>query len=653
MDKPSTLNKALARLKVKTIFKESIEPEEIFLDATKSTDLEGRKIEVPIEPSAFRIFSFIILAAFLVLFGRAAYLQLKQGQYFQSLAENNRTRILPIFASRGIIYDKNFKQLVYNAPSFNLIVSLPDLPRDLTARQAVVARAAELTGVPVHEILADISSINLRYGPSVIVVENLEHEKLLTLQAGLAELPGFSVEQNIARQYIEAPKYAHIMGFLGRMTESDIRKKTTYFLTEKIGKNGLEAFYEEILRGQPGQRFLEVDSLGRLKGEVAEQPPQDGQGLVLTIDSRLQEALYDSLKNALQSRRLKKAAALALNPSNGGVLAMVSFPSFDNNIFSQSLSSEESMILLDDPAQPLFNRALSGQYPPGSTVKPLIASAALQEKVVSPAAKIFDSGELTLANQYNPEIVYRFADWKAHGLVDIYSAIAQSCDVYFYTIGGGYGKIEGLGIERLAKYFKLFGFGRLLGVDLPGEGAGLVPDEQWKQAVKQEDWYAGDTYHVSIGQGDLLVTPLQLAAATAAILNGGRVMTPRLVDKIIDSDKNVIKTIESKIVSQDFIDDANFAVIKKAMRQTVTDGSALLLNDLPIAVGAKTGTAQVAGDNLPNAWGVAFAPYETPQMVIVVLVESAGEGSQVAMPVIKEALQEYYSARGGFALGGK
>lgn len=653
MDKFPNLNKALGKLRVKTIFRESIEPEEILLDATKPAVFEGRKIEVPIKPRIFRIFGLIILAAFLILLGRAAYLQLEQGQYFKNLAEKNRTRSVPILAARGVIYDKSFQQLVFNSPSFNFIVSLPDLPRDIDARQAVVAKAAEFSGVPASEILDDIGSINLKYSSSAIIIDGLTHEKLLALQARITELPGFDIEPDIVRQYAEAPKYAHLLGYLGRMTEADIKKNPGYSLMEKIGKNGLEAFYDKALRGQPGQRLLEVDSLGRLKREVAEQPSQDGQSLVLAIDSRLQTALFNSLKRTLQSRRLKKAAALALDPSSGGILAMVSFPSFDNNLFARGLSVEASSDILNDPAEPLFNRAISGQYPPGSTVKPLIASAALEEKIITPATKIFDSGEITVVNQYNPEIIYRFANWTAHGLVDIYSAIAQSCDVYFYTIGGGYGNISGLGVERLEKYFKLFGFDSLLGIDLPGESKGLVPNEQWKQQVKKEDWYTGDTYHISIGQGDLLITPLQLAAAIAAILNGGRVIAPHVVDKIIDSDKNVIKTIEPKIVQQRFIDETNLAVIKKAMRQTVTDGSALLLNDLPVAVGAKTGTAQLAGNQNPNAWGVVFAPYDDPQMVLVVLMENAGEGSQVAIPAIKEALQEYYSAQGGSASGGK
>ena len=643
MDRFSNLNKALVKFRVKTIFKETIEPEEILLDATKSSDLDEQRIEVPIRPKIFRIFAGIIFGIFFILTSQAAYMQISRGDYFNNLAERNRTRSLSLFAQRGIIYDKNFKQLVFNIPSFNLLVNLPDLPRDSEARSGAVKRAAGIMGLSEDEIVKDISNINLKLGPSAVVAENLEHEKLLEVQGAINDLPGFHIEQNITRQYVDSSVYSHILGYMGKLTDSDIAKNPDYSLTEKIGKNGLEAFYESILRGKPGQRFLEVDSLGRLKGAVAEQKAQDGEGLLLSIDSRLQGALYNNLEATLKKMHLKRAAAVVLNPTNGDVTAMVSFPSFDNNLFTRNLSSIDYGSLLNDATQSFFNRVISGQYSPGSTVKPLIASAALQEKIVTPLTKIFDPGQITLVNQYDYNIVYTFADWKAHGIVDIYSAIAESCDVYFYTIGGGYGNIKGLGAENLEKYFKLFGLDSILEIDLPGEGNGLVPSEQWKRRVKKEDWYTGDTYHISIGQGDLLATPLQLAVATSAILNGGKVMRPHVVDKIIDSSKNVIDTIEPKVLQQGFIDQANLDVIKKAMRQTVTDGSARLLNDLPVAVGAKTGTAQVAGDNNPNAWGVVFAPYDNPQMVIVVLVESAGEGSQVAMPVIKETLEEYYN----------
>ncbi len=629
--------------KVKNFFKETIEPEEILLDATKSPELAEQRIEVPIKTKIFKTFFCLLAVVFLVLIGYSGYLQIVKGQYYQDLAEYNRTRSIPIFASRGIIYDRSLMPLVYNVPAFNLVLTLPDLPSLGAARKAIIKKVAEIIGVPPQGIFDEIKNTDLKLTPTILVAENLNHETLLLLESEIKQLPGFRIEKNIVRQYVDAPYFSHLLGYLGKLGNDDVKNNQDYFLTEKIGKDGLEFFYEKILRGQPGEQLIETDARGQYKGEIAQTQPRNGQGLVLTIDSKLQKNLYDSLTRTLKGMHLKKAAALAFNPQTGGILAMTSFPDFDNNLFAKGISLENYAALADDAAQPLFNRAISGQYSPGSTIKPLIGAAALQEKVVLPSTKIFDSGELVLVNQYNPNIVYRFPDWKAHGIVDIYSAIAQSCNVYFYTIGGGYGNIKGLGIEGLEKYFRFFGLGKTLGIDLPGETTGLVPDPQWKQQAKNEQWYTGDTYHVSIGQGDLLVTPLQLAVATAAIVNGGKIIQPHVVDKIVDSDKNIVKTIEPKILRENFIEQDNLAVIKKGMRQTVTAGSAPLLNNLSIPVGAKTGTAQVAGQRSPNAWVTVFAPYDNPQMVLVILIENAGEGSQVAVPVAKEILESYFS----------
>lgn len=629
--------------KVKRIFKEAIEPEEILLDATKSSKLENQRLEVHIKPGIFKTFFYLMLAVFLVLAGYSAYLQIIKGPYYQDLAERNRLRSIPIFASRGIIYDRSLKQLVHNVPVFNLVLTLPDLPRPAVEREAVIKKAAEIIGVPPPEIFDKLKNTDFKLTPTIIIAEDLSHEILLLLESKIEQLPGFRIEQNIVRQYVDAPYFSHILGYLGKLGNDDIKNNPDYFLTEKIGKNGLEFFYEKILRGRPGEQLIETDSLGQRKNPIAQNYPQNGQGLVLAIDSELQKNLYDGLARTLRNMHLKKAAALALNPQTGGILALISFPSFDNNIFAKELSPDEYAKLAGDPLYPFLNRAIAGRYAPGSTVKPLIGAAALQEKVVSPSTKIFDSGELVLVNQYNPEIVYRFPDWKAHGLVDIYSAIAQSCDVYFYTIGGGYGNIKGLGIEGLKKYFKLFGFGKILGIDLPSEVSGLVPDAQWKEKTKNEHWYTGDTYHISIGQGDLLITPLQLAVASAAIVNGGKVIQPHLVDKIVDSDKNIVKTIEPKVLQENFIEPSYLEIIKKGMRQAVTVGSAPLLNDLKTAVGAKTGTAQVAGQRNPNAWVTVFAPYDNPQVVLVILIENAGEGSQVAVPIAREVLEKYFN----------
>jgi len=631
--------------KIKKSLKETIEPEDILLDAARSEELENQKIEVAIRPKNFKIFAVLLLVGFLILTGRAAYMQIWQGGTYQDLANNNRTRSFPLLASRGIIYDRNYKQLVYNIPSFDLVVTPQDLPRDLQQRQGTIDKISGIIGIPSQEIIKQIKDFDVKYAQSFILSSDLDHDTVLALETKLSQLSGFQIENNAARQYAPPFSFSHILGFMGKLSSSDIKNNPDYFLTEKIGKAGLEQSYEQVLRGQPGEQLVEVDAQGRQKNLISENQPQEGQSLVLSIDAGLQQELYDQLSKTLDNLHLKKAAAVAINPQDGSILALVSFPSYDNNIFTQGLSSQQYSELALDSANPFLNRAIAGQYAPGSTVKPLIGAAALQEGVVTPATTIFDTGEIDVVNEYNPQIIYRYPDWEAHGVVDIYKAIAQSCDVYFYTVGGGYGNIKGLGLERLDKYLGLFGFGDKLGIDLPGESSGLLPTADWKKEAKNEDWYIGDTYHISIGQGDLSVTPLQLAAATAAIANGGKLYVPRVVDKIIDSGKNIIKTIQIQVLHENFISSQNLAVIQKGMRQAVTSGSARLLNDLPVAVAAKTGTAQVAGQKIYNSWASAFAPYDKPQIVLVVLVEDAGEGHEVAIPVAKEVLSQYFNKK--------
>ncbi len=637
------MNKKFAKYRVRRIFKETVEPEEILLDATKAPVLEDQKIEVPIKRAIFQIFFSLFFVIIFLLTIKTAQLQLIQGEELAAAAEKNRLRILPIFASRGIIYDQAGQQLVYNAPSFSLILLPRELSKTLNQQRETVKKISELLNISAETIWGVISQAQSKAVSTAVVANDLDHEALLRWRAADEDFPGFQIEQNISRQYVDGSYFSQLIGYLGKLDVADLAEHANYSLNEKIGKNGLESFYEETLRGQPGQFLSEVDALGKTTREIAQKPPQDGQGLILAIDSRLQKSLQDNLQQTLKRLGLKKAVAVALRPGDGGVLALVSLPTFDNNIFSRSVSEEDYEKIFASSDQPLFNRAITGQYAPGSTVKPLIGAAALQEKIITPTTKVFDPGEITVVNQYNSQILYRFADWQAHGVVDLYSAIAQSCDVYFYTIGGGYGSIKGLGLEKLVKYFKFFGLGQNLGFDLPGEKAGLVPDEDWKKRVKEEAWYIGDTYHLSIGQGDLLVTPLQLAVATAAIVNSGKVMVPHLVDKIVDSDKNIIKIIEPKVLIQGFIDEKNLDIIKEGMRQTVTDGSARLLNDLTVTLGAKTGTAQVAGQSQPNAWVTVFAPFDKPEIVLVVLVENSGEGSQVAAPVARAVLEEYFN----------
>lgn len=618
-----------------------LEPEEIFLDAQKD---QRQKLEEPIKKRNFVLFYVFIGLIFILFLMRAAWLQVIKGDFYQTLAEKNRIRTVPIFTPRGIIYDKFGKQLVYNIPSFNLFVRVADLPKKKEDLENLINKISEILNRPSEDFKKIIEKSNPFSSEPLVLATDIERDKVLILKTEIQNLPGVSLEENPKRQYVFGPYLAHILGYVGNLDKEDLREHPNYFLTEKIGKSGLESQYQEILRGQPGKKEIEVDTFSKEKKTIASFEGQAGKGLTLSVDSDLQNFLYDQLNKALAREKLSGAAGVALNPQNGQILALVSLPSFDNNLLVQGLSQEDYLSLFENPGQPFFNRAISGQYPPGSTIKPLIGAAALEEKIIKPNQRINDQGDLLIFNQYNPQTVYRFSDWKIHGPVDIYQAIAQSCNVFFYHLGGGYGEFQGLGLERLEKYLKLFGLGKLTGIDLPSEKKGFIPNENWKKETKKEDWYIGDTYHLSIGQGDITLTPLQLSLATAAIANGGILFQPQIVDKIIDSEKNVIKEIESKSIKIDkFISKENLKIIQEAMRQTVTAGSAQSLQSLPVKVAGKTGTAQISGNKKPHAWFTAFAPYENPTIILTILIEEGGEGSTKAVPVAKEVLEWYFS----------
>ncbi|MBM2820343.1 MAG: penicillin-binding protein 2, penicillin-binding protein 2, partial [Candidatus Berkelbacteria bacterium] len=289
---------------------------------------------------------------------------------------------------------------------------------------------------------------------------------------------------------------------------------------------------------------------------------------------------------------------------------------------------------LDDPSKPLFNRAISGTYPSGSIIKPVIAAAGLEDGTITASTTINDPGEIKVGN-------YTYPDWKSHGLVDVRKALAESCNVFFYSVAGGWDKIKGLGITKLDNYLKQFGFGEQTGIDIPGEARGIVPDPVWKEKVKKEMWYLGDTYHLGIGQGDFLITPLQMVNAVSAIANGGQLMKPQLVAKITDQDGNTIYETPKEIIRQGFINNDNVQIVREGMRQAVTTGSAQQLNDLPEMVAAKTGTAQFGNEDKTHAWMVSFAPYHNPEIAIIVLIEGGGEGYATAGPVTKQILNWY------------
>jgi penicillin-binding protein 2 len=629
--------------KIHQSFKENIEPEEILLDAQKSLDLQDQKLETPLRAKVFIVLFGIIVVSLAALLFRTGYFQIFKNEVYSKLASRNSLRVYPILAPRGLIYDKDYKTLANNLPSYNVFLAPQDLPKDKTEREETIEQISLLLDLDIREINQEISDFDFEKGQRILIIEGLSTEKILPLESRLKDFPALTLENGIQRQYLYGEILSHILGYTGKLSEENLEMYPDYSPADRIGQEGLELQYEEFLKGQDGQRQVEVDSKGQQIKEKGITEPASGKSIVTTIDLDLQKKIYEEMEKMLSKLNLTKGAAVALDPQNGQVLALISLPAYDDNLFEKNISVADFKKLEENLDKPLFNRAISGQYPSGSVIKPIIGAAALEENIVKPSTTIFAPGQITIVNQYNPSIVYNFSDWKAHGIVNIYSAIAQSCDVYFYTIGGGYGSIDGLGIDRIKKYLNLFGFGGLLGIDLPGEKFGLTPDEAWKQEAKNESWYIGDTYHVSIGQGDLLVTPLQMAAATAAVANGGKLYTPYLVDKIVDSDKNNINVFEPRLIRENFIKTENLSVIRQGMRQAVTEGSASFLADLSIKAAGKTGTAQIAGQKNPNAWFVSFAPYDDPEIVLVIMLENAGEGSSYAVPVAKEVLKYYFS----------
>lgn len=624
---------------IKTKFKESVEPDEIIFEAEKikSDDFGDsfleKKLEVPIGQGIFIFFLSVIVLCFIIFSARAFQLQILDNAKYNDLAEKNRIHSLIIPAPRGIIYDRFGSPLVRNIASVNVLIDPLTLPRNLKEINMLADKLSQVLVLPKKEIQEDLSlALKIQEGQKILLASNIDHDKYLILEADLKNLPGINLESDMARDYFLGSAFSHILGYMGKMTNEEKEKYKNYTLSEKIGKSGLEARYEEILHGQIGFEEIETDSMGREQRILNIKQPRNGFNLLLSIDAGLQNYLYEKL-NALK----QSAIGVAIDPRNGQVLAMVSAPSFNNNDFSKPMANQDFQKIINDPNKPLLNRVINGEYPPGSTIKPILATAGLEENIINTSTKINDSaGEIFVGN-------FRFGDWKTHGVVDIIKAIAESCDVFFYYVGGGYGNFKGLGVDKIGKYLKLFGFGESTGIDLPSEGSGLVPTEQWRQNNTGGKWYIGDTYHLSIGQGDLLVTPLQLAMATSAIANHGTLYEPQIVDAIVDENKKIISDIPPKIERGNFISVKNIDIARQGMRAVITAGSAMSLSDLPFEVAGKTGTAQFGGNNDTHAWFTAFAPFNNPRIVLVILVEGGGEGSGIAVPIAKDVLKWYFN----------
>ena len=614
----------LNRFKIKRPHHE-IEFHEVLLDSLaqkkeRELGLSEQKLEVLLPQRILQVIWLGFLALSLMLFGKTVQLQIFQGEALAQASENNQYAIRFIQAQRGVVYDKNMIQLVFNKPSFDLVVRPLDLPDDQPRREEIFKNIAQIIGQDYSELSRKIKASNLA---EITVAGDLDYQTLILFEARSHEFSGFETKNNTAREYVSGPTFSHLIGYQRKTGE----------------KKGLEEYYDDILAAQPVELRVKRDVFGNPLSKEVIAITSSGQSLVLYLDSELQRKLTETMEAVIKSVGAKGGAAVALDPKTGGVLAMVSFPTFDNNLFSQGMTQEEWNSINVNPQNPLFNRAISGiGYPTGSTIKPLMGLAALEEGVIKPDTQLYSPLEICVQNPWFPEKQDCYADWKYHGTSDLRRAIAESVNTFFYQIGGGYQKFIGLGATKIKKWLQAFNWGSKTGIDLPEEGEGILPN-------LEDDWRLGDTYHLSIGQGSFSITPLQVAAAYEAIANGGIIFQPQVVSEIIDSEKKIIQKIEPKILREISAGDDNFKVVREGMRQAVISpqGSSYLLSSLPVSAAAKTGTAQTGKADVYHNWVTVFAPYPDPQIVLTVVIENV-PGVQVAsLLVAQDVLNWYFS----------
>src|SRR3989344_6163669 len=596
-----------------------VTPEETLLDSgSKHSDME--------QPISSSIFSFVFVSMsvlMILIVVMTARLDVVRYGYFANVSMQNSTANFFIPPPRGLIFDRNETPLVKNLPSFDILVISRELKENPEQTVQSIGKIAEILKVSEAELQDSIFS-QMKQNSVFFVAKDLSKEQLLTFD--ILSPKGFYVVPNVKRNYIDGHQFSRIIGYVGKVSRDDLEDKY-YKSTDSIGRLGLESSYEDYLRGEHGKIFFSHE------GERSENiDPIAGKNLVLNIDFDLQKKLYSEMFEVLKSSGLDKGAAVIQNPKNGEVLALVSFPDYDNNQFISGLSEKEFDRLFKNKSRPLFDRAISGLYNPGSTIKPYYGMAILEENIFTPQDTIRDCVNITLPNPYDPSSPAVFNNWRIDlGLFNLRRAIANSCNIYFFIGGGGFKSIKGLGVEKIKKYLHLGLADSKLGIDLPSEEKGFIPDPEWKLRERGENWYQGDTYNISIGQGDLLVTPLWINGYVSAIANGGTIYKPSIVKKVTDQNKNTIVSFEPQELTKLPFKKENINEVRSDMEETVLSGTAQLFKTLPVRMGAKTGTTEVIKGARVNSLFTAFAPFENPELTMTVLVEGSASNQGLAI----------------------
>jgi penicillin-binding protein 2 len=597
------------------------------------------------EPAEFRqklrIIIFFILIAVGVLLFRLWYLQVIKGDDLRQRSENNSVRFRKIMPLRGLIMDRKGHVVVDNRPSFDVLY-MPSRSKD---PDRLIEKLKNLYATKSLEFSYD-QSFPKKIKPylPVRLEKNVGMEKVALIETNTLDLPGIYINVSPVRLYLDGEIMAPIIGYTGEVTREELDKDDEYESGDILGKHGVEKILDTYIRGSRGAELVEVNAFGKEIKNLGRIDPVSGYNIILTLDADLQKTAWDAFEG-------KAGAAVALDPRDGSVLAMVSSPSFNPNLFNSGISGEDWNKLIKNPLTPLSNRAISGQYPPGSTYKLVIAIAALEEGIITPDTKFLCNGSFDSGNR-----TFRCWQKKGHGYISLHRALVESCDVYFYNLG------RLLGVDKIAHYARLLGFGNITGIDLPNEKSGLIPTKQWKLARMKEPWQMGETISISIGQGFDSVTPLQLASAYSTFANGGTLWRPRIVKSIETTDGRLYKEFLPEKKGEIKLSPDTFDLVGHALWGVVNEptGTGKPARRPGADVCGKTGTAQVIG--LPenerarrekkigvfqrdHALFVCFAPLKNPEIAIAVIVENAGHGGSVAAPIARKILDEYFEGK--------
>ena len=612
--------------------KKRVSLEDVLADKALEEDL----LEIPLGEVVFRWVLVVAGLVTLILIFQFGYISIVDGEFYENRAFANMSEIRMRYAPRGIIADRFGEPLVYNEPTTRVSLSPVDFPRDPDERIEILQRVGGVLDVSAEEMNEKISERDWGQSDRVLLAQDITHDQVIELST--EEFPGIFIEQAFKRVQAEPYVFSHILGYTGLVNKGDLDENPDLTFDDEIGRDGIEAFYDALLRGKNGKEIFFRNSYGKVEERKFEEQPESGKMLETYIDKEFQEFVYRELRNTLRELGRDIGLVVAMNPQNGEVLSLVNVPSFYANDIASFLNSQN---------KPLFNRTVRGLYNPGSTIKPLVALGALSEGLISPDRQIYSKGYIEIPNPYFPEKPSRFLDWKPQGWVDVKSALARSSNVYFYEVGGGFENQKGLGIEGLRKWWKNFLLDQKTGIDLAHEEEGFLPSPEWKEDVKDDEWRVGDTYNVSIGQGDFLITPISLLNYINAVANGGTLYAPRILKSSYNEGGAAEENGPSVLTELGDMIRQALPYVQEGMRDAVRKeyGTARLLNNLPFDSAAKTGTAQIANNTRTNAFFVGYAPYENPEIAILVLIENAREGSLNTIPLARDILHWYYENR--------